>query len=110
MESDKKTITSMMDETRRFDPPNGFVEKAHIRSRSQYEAMYERSIEDPEGFWAEYANELHWFKKWDKVLEGDLHNGDAKWFVGGKLNASYNCLDRHLGTRRQEKDAIINMH
>jgi acetyl-CoA synthetase len=107
MVSGKKSITSMMEETRRFDPPQGFIEKAHIKSKAQYERMYARSIEDPEGFWAEYAQELSWFKTWDKVLEGDLTNTDVKWFVGGKLNASHNCLDRHLDTPRGNKAAII---
>ncbi len=96
-----------MTEKRRFDPPKEFVEKAHIKSRSEYEALYARSIEDPEGFWAEFANELHWFKKWDRVLEGDLTKADVKWFVGGKLNGSDNCLDRHLESWRRNKAAII---
>jgi len=77
--------------------------------KEKYERMYQRSIEDPEGFWAEQADEfLDWFKKWDTVLdwsyrEEDLH---IKWFEGGKLNASYNCLDRHLETRG-DQTAII---
>ncbi len=107
MNSEKEGITSMMEEMRRFDPPAGFAEKAHIRSKSQYERMYARSIEDPEGFWAEYAEELHWFKKWDKVLRGDLGSSDLKWFDGGKLNASYNCLDRQLDIGQRGKTAII---
>jgi len=107
MNSDKNSITSMMEEMRRFDPPAGFAEKAHIRSKPQYERMYARSIEDPEGFWAEYAEELHWFKKWDKILQGVLGSSDMKWFDGGKLNASYNCLDRHLDIGQRNKTAII---
>ncbi len=96
-----------MEELRRFEPPRDFVEKAHIQSASQYERMYVRSIEDPEGFWAEYAEELHWFKKWDKVLQGGLGSPNMKWFDGGKLNASYNCLDRHLDMEGKDKVAII---
>ncbi len=107
MASERNTITSVMDETRRYNPPREFVDKAHIRSQSQYQVMHQRSIEDPEGFWGEYASELHWFKKWDRVLEGDLTQGDIKWFVGGRLNASYDCLDRHLETWRRNKAAII---
>ncbi len=96
-----------MEESRRFEPPKDFVENAYIQSTAQYERMYARSIEDPEGFWAEYAEELHWFKKWDKVLEGGLGSPNTKWFDGGKLNASYNCLDRHLDTEGKDKVAII---
>lgn len=66
----------------------------------QYQAMYQRSIDDPDGFWAEQAeNFVTWFKKWDKVSEGSYDEGKFSWFVGGKLNVSYNCLDRHLATR-----------
>lgn len=66
----------------------------------QYQAMYQRSIDDPDGFWAEQAeNFVIWFKKWDKVSEGSYDEGKFSWFVGGKLNVSYNCLDRHLATR-----------
>lgn len=84
-----------------YDVPANFAAQANITS-DQYKAMYQRSIDDPEGFWAEQANEyLTWFKPWDKVLdwsyaEDDLH---IEWFKGGKLNVSYNCLDRHLDSR-----------
>jgi len=65
-----------------------------------YKAMYKRSIDDPEGFWAEQADEfLHWFKKWDSVVDYDFHTARIRWFEGAKLNVSYNCLDRHLETR-----------
>jgi len=73
--------------------------RAHI-SDEQYQAMYERSIADPDDFWAEQAeNFVTWFKKWDKVSDGSYEEGQFSWFVGGKLNVSYNCLDRHLDTR-----------
>ncbi len=73
--------------------------RAHI-SDEQYQAMYERSINDPDAFWAEQAeNFVTWFKKWDKVSDGSYEEGKFGWFVGGKLNVSYNCLDRHLETR-----------
>jgi len=103
----EKTIDSMMGESRTFEPPLTFREKAHIRNREQYQAMYEKSLEDPEAFWAEYADELHWYKKWDKVLESDFAAMEIRWFIGGKLNASDNCLDRHLSTWRKNKAAII---
>ncbi len=79
--------------------------KAHIKSLEEYEALYKKSIDDPEAFWAEAAKELHWFKPWDKVLEWNLPW--AKWFVGGKLNLSYNCVDRHALGARRDKTAII---
>jgi acetyl-CoA synthetase len=68
-------------------------------------AVYERAQNDPEGFWAEAANRLDWFTRWEKVLEWDAPW--AKWFVGGTLNASYNCVDRHTQTWRRNKAAII---
>ena len=69
-------------------------------NNEQYLAMYERSISDPEGFWAEKANEfVTWFKPWDRVLDWDFSKGHIRWFEGARLNVSYNCLDRHLATR-----------
>ncbi len=98
-------LDSTLRENRVFPPPEEFARKAHIQSLEQYEAMYKKSIEDPEAFWAEAAKELHWFKPWDKVLEWNLPW--AKWFVGGKLNLSYNCIDRHLDGPRRDKTALI---
>jgi acetyl-CoA synthetase len=86
-------IDSTLRENRVFPPPPEFSAKAHIKSLEEYEALYKQSIADPEAFWAGAAKELHWFKPWDKVLEWNLPW--AKWFVGGKLNLSYNCVDRH---------------
>jgi acetyl-CoA synthetase len=98
-------LDSTLRENRVFPPPEEFSRKAYIKSLEEYERMYKRSIEDPEAFWAEAASDLHWFKKWDKVLEWDLPW--AKWFVGGKMNLCYNCVDRHaLGTNR-DKTAIV---
>ena len=74
---------------------------ARITSFEQYKQDYKRSIEDPESFWADIANEFTWKKKWDKVLEWDFKKPDVKWFIGGKLNITENCLDRHLGKTRQ---------
>src|SRR6202158_51643 len=98
-------LESTLRETRVFPPPEEFSKHAHIKSLEQYEAMYKQSIEDPEAFWAGIAKELHWFRPWDKVLEWNLPS--AKWFVGGKMNLSYNCLDRHLSGPRRDKTAII---
>ena len=101
-----RDIDSTLRENRVFPPPPEFSAKAHIKSLEEYEALYKQSIDDPEKFWAGVAKELHWFKPWDKVLEWNLPW--AKWFVGGKINLSYNCVDRHaLGERAQTRPRII---
>ena len=100
------TIESILHENRTFDPPAAFSEQARIKSLAEYEQLYARAKADPEAFWAELAErELHWFKKWDQVL--DWQPPFAKWFVNGKINISYNCLDRHLTTERRDKTALI---
>ena len=68
---------------------------AHIQSMEQYETMYKLSLENPEEFWAEQAETLTWSKKWDRVMKGDFKEVDFQWYLGGKLNACYNCVDRH---------------
>jgi acetyl-CoA synthetase len=100
-----QNLDSILRENRVFQPSADFSSKAHIKSLEEYEALYKRSIENPEQFWADIASQLHWFKPWDKVLEWDLPW--AKWFVGGKTNLSYNCLDRHLSGPRANKTALI---
>ncbi len=81
-------------------------QRTHL-SKDQYLEMYARSLANPDGFWAEQATaNLDWFKSFDTVSEYDFHNGDIKWFEGGKLNVSYNCIDRHLATRANQT-AII---
>jgi len=95
-------------EKRLFAPAPDFAKKAYIKGPHEYEALYRESISDPEGFWGRMAEEhLHWTKKWDKVLEYDFNNPSVKWFLNGRLNASYNCIDRHLGSKRRNKAAII---
>lgn len=95
-----------MEQNERFAPPKEFSSKAAIGSMEEYEKLYKRSIENPDDFWEERANDLDWFSKWNKVL--DWSNPPfSKWFVGGKINASHNCLDRHLSTWRRNKAAII---
>ncbi|MDF1529369.1 MAG: AMP-binding protein, partial [Sedimenticola sp.] len=80
--------------------------QAHIDA-AKYKAMYQRSVEDPDGFWGDAAEEfLTWSKKWDKVSEWDFNDANIKWFQGGKLNVSYNCLDRHLDTRGDQTALI----
>ena len=86
-----------------FPPDPDFVKNAYISSMQQYQEMYDRSINDPERFWSEIAQDFHWFRKWDKVrsFNYDVRKGpiELKWFEGGKTNITYNCLDRHLETR-----------
>ena len=83
-----------------FSAPAGFVEQAYFKSLEQYKEMYDRSIADPEGFWAEMAEEFHWHKKWDQVRDYnfDLNQGpiSIRWFIGAQTNMCYNALDRHL--------------
>ena len=102
-----KGIDVLLKEKRHFPPPKEVSDRAYIKSMAEYETMYKRSIEDPEGFWAEIAEQnITWFKKWERVLDYNFEKPYIKWFIGGKLNASYNCLDRHLDTIRN-KAAII---
>ena len=101
----KSNIESLLKEQRVFKPSETFSEHAHIQSLQAFEALSKRAAEDPEKYWAEIASELHWFEKWNKVLEWELPF--SKWFVGGKTNMSYNCLDRHLASPRKNKVAIL---
>jgi acetyl-CoA synthetase len=105
--ADVKTITSMMGEKRVFNPPKEFSERAYIKSMAEYKELYQRSIKDPEGFWGEMAGQLDWYKKWDKVLVEDFKEGKHEWFVGGKINVSQNCLDRHVKSWRKNKAALV---
>lgn len=108
-DKDKESaITSMMEETRIFAPEKKFKEKAELRSIEEYKAIYNWSAVDPEGFWSQLAEQLEWYKKWDKFLEYDFKdNPYVKFFIGGKINVSNNCLDRHLKTHRKNKAALI---
>ena len=100
------TIESILQEKRLFHPPAEFSQKAQIKSLEEYDRLYNKASSDPQQFWAELAQqELHWFQNWDKVL--DWQPPFAKWFVNGKINISYNCLDRHLTTWRKNKAALI---
>ena len=100
-----EAIESVLHETRKFPPPSDFAAQANISSEEQYQQMWTRAKDDPAGFWGDMAANLDWFKKWDTVLDGAMPN--TKWFVGGKLNLSYNCLDRHLLGPNKNKAAII---
>ena len=99
-------IEHVLEETRTFDPPDAFRDAAQIKSMEAYQKLYDHSIEDPDSFWSSIANELHWFRKWDRVVNKE-NAPFFKWFEGGKTNISYNCLDRHITTSRKNKAAII---
>jgi acetyl-CoA synthetase len=99
-------LETVLDEVRTFPPPQQIQTGAYIGSMEKYRAMYEQSIKNPEGFWDTIANELTWFKKWDRVLNED-NAPFYKWFENGKTNISFNCLDRHLNSERRNKAAII---
>ncbi|MDR7518512.1 MAG: acetate--CoA ligase, partial [Armatimonadota bacterium] len=94
-------IHSLLEERRTFGPTEAFRSQAHVAD----ESVYERARADPERFWEAAAEELHWFRRWDRVLEWTPP--DAKWFVGGRTNIAYNCLDRHLRGARRNKAAIV---
>ena len=97
---------SMLSEERVFKPSKEFSQRAHIKSFAHYRKLYNESIKSPEKFWAKQAkDELVWFKSWKKVLQ--WKEPFAKWFVGGQLNVSYNCLDIWLGTAHANKAALI---
>jgi len=105
---DTAAIESVLQESRRFDPPADLSEAiggAHISSIQQYRQMYQRSIEDPEGFWGDVAGELDWFRKWDRVLEWSPP--DAKWFIGGTTNLCHNCVDRQVAQGYGDQVAIV---
>ena len=99
------SIDSVLQEQRSFPPPPEFAAKAHIKSLAEYERIYKESVDNPEKFWGDIAEELHWFKPWNKVLEWKAPW--AKWFSGGEINLSYNCLDRHVQAGKGTKTAII---
>ncbi|CAN5500625.1 acetate--CoA ligase [soil metagenome] len=101
----EKNITSLSRENRKFKPSKKFSEKAYISSFKEYEKLYKQSIKDPEKFWGKAAEELTWFKKWTKVLKWKAPH--AEWFSGGKINMSYNCLDRHADSYRKNKVALF---
>ena len=100
-----ESTESNLQETRRFAPPAAFAAQAHIGSMADYEELHARSIAEPEAFWAEVAEQLHWFKGWDTVLEWEAP--DAQWFVGAQTNLCYNCIDRQIDAGLGDKVAIV---
>lgn len=105
MSIDLSSMQSVSTEKRKFIPQEGFSKGAHINGMEAYRQLYAKSIESPETFWAEAAEELHWFKKWDTVLNS-TEAPFFKWFEGSETNLSYNCLDRHVAEGKGDKIAI----
>ena len=109
-EEKKKQVESVYMEKRVFDPPREFSQNAYLKTMDEYKSLYKRSIEDPQGFWGDMASKhIDWFKKWDGPVEEYNFKDDifVRYFAGGKLNVTYNCLDRHLTTWRKNKAALI---
>ena len=109
-EEKKKQVESVYMEKRVFDPPREFTQNAYLKTMDEYKSLYKRSIEDPQGFWGDMASKhIDWFKKWDGPVEEYSFKDDIylRYFAGGKLNITYNCLDRHLTTWRKNKAALI---
>ena len=102
--SEQHTINSSLDENRKFSASKEFSANAHIKSISEYKQLYGHSVKNPEQFWKEQSQLIHWFKPFNKVLE--WNKPFCMWFLGGKTNVAYNCLDRHLDERR-DKTALI---
>ncbi len=105
---DPSSIESILHEERHFNPPSDFVDRmgsVYVSSLSDYEKIYNRSISDPQAFWTEIAEQLHWYRPWDRVLEWSPP--DAKWFVGGQTNICDNCVDRQVRNGHGDETAII---
>ncbi|MBL6766010.1 MAG: acetate--CoA ligase [Verrucomicrobiae bacterium] len=90
-----------------FQPPSAPTAGTHVKSIDEYRALYERSIQNPDGFWTEQAERLTWTRKWDTLQEWNYDSVDIRWFLGGKINASYNCVDRHVDEGRGDQVAIL---
>ena len=91
----------------KYPPNSNFASKSHISNMDEYKKIYESSINDPSGFWENAAERISWYESWNAVSNHDFVNGKIEWFVGGKLNACYNCIDRHIEQGHGEKTAII---
>ncbi len=92
---------------KQFLPAKHFSDNAWIKSHNQYQEIYDKSIQDPNAFWSEHAERITWYKKWDSVSDYDFKKAEIKWFAGGKLNVSYNCLDRHVAAGQGSRTALI---
>ena len=90
-----------------FYPLDKLSKEAHVKSLDQYNHEYNQSIQDQNQFWEEKAKRINWYKKWDAIGSFDYSNGIIKWFEGASLNASYNCLDRHVESGNGDRTALI---
>ena len=90
-----------------YPPNSNFSSKSHINSMDKYKEMYESSVIDPSVFWEKAAERISWYESWNAVNNYDFVNGKIEWFSGGKLNACYNCIDRHVEQGHGGKTAII---
>ena len=100
-------MTEILNDIKVFKPNYRDAEKAHIPNMNVYQEMYDKSVKDPEGFRAKQAERLDWMKKWDTVSNNDFTKAKISWFEGGKLNVSYNCLDRHIKAGFGDQTALI---
>ena len=96
-----------MSKNKVFKPSGDWIKKSHVGSLEKYEKIYHDSVSNPDEFWGTIADRLKWYKKWDSVSDVDYKKADIKWFLNGKLNVSYNCLDRHVEEGNGDKTAII---
>ncbi|WKZ33283.1 MAG: acetate--CoA ligase [Thermodesulfobacteriota bacterium] len=106
MQNDR-SLEVLLHEKRLFPPTPEIMESAHVKGPEEYERLYRESIEDPDGFWHRMAGILDWTRPWDRVSEWDFKKPSVKWYLNGRLNASHNCLDRHLKGPRRNKAALI---
>lgn len=104
-DKDHSTIDSVLSEARQFPPPSGFAKNAHVASMADYQKIYDEAKQFPEQFWRKTAENIHWFKSFDRVLNWDPPF--AKWFEGGETNVAYNCIDRHVKSGKKNKTAIV---
>jgi acetyl-CoA synthetase len=100
-------MAAIKEENNKYYPPKEFVDQAYVKNRAEYEKMWKQSVEDPEAFWGNAAKELFWFKPWLKVNREDFAKGQLEWFIGGKTNISYNCLDYQIEKGKGDKVAIL---
>ncbi len=105
--AEEKTIVSIMAEERILEPSQEFRRRAIVKSMDEYKNMYKQSLENPEAFWGVVSEELTWDRPWKKFSEWDFHEGHIKFFLGGAINASTNCLDKHLSNQKKNKIALI---
>ena len=100
-------MTEIINDIKVFKPNYRDAEEAHIPNMTDYKKIYDKSVKDPDGFWAEQAERLDWIKKWRTVSDNNFTEAKIKWYEGGKLNVSYNCLDRHIEAGFGNQTALI---